>query len=91
MKHKFLHFNGPRGDFYKNMFAKCPAGMLAKEAKKYESRIMMNKDGKSVEVTKLMAVMGLAVKCGEKIKVEISGIDEETAFEAMKDFFENNL
>ena len=19
-------FNGPRGDFYKNMFAKCPAG-----------------------------------------------------------------
>lgn len=22
----FLKFNGPRGDFYKNMFAKCPAG-----------------------------------------------------------------
>jgi len=21
-----LHANGPRGDFYKNMFAKCPAG-----------------------------------------------------------------
>ena len=21
-------FNGPRGDFYKNMFAKCPAGRL---------------------------------------------------------------
>lgn len=20
-------FNGPRGDFYKNMFAKCPAGL----------------------------------------------------------------
>lgn len=22
----FDEFNGPRGDFYKNMFAKCPAG-----------------------------------------------------------------
>lgn len=24
-------FNGPRGDFYKNMFAKCPAGVLEQQ------------------------------------------------------------
>lgn len=68
-----------------------PAGMLAKEAKKYESKVTVNKDGKSVEATKLMALMGLAVKCGDTVKVEVSGADEETAFEAMKQFFENNL
>ena len=26
-------FNGPRGDFYKNMFAKCPAGDLEQQTK----------------------------------------------------------
>ena len=68
-----------------------PAGMLAKESKKYESKVTVNKDGKSVEATKLMALMGLAVKCGDTVKVEVSGAEEETAFEAMKQFFENNL
>ena len=68
-----------------------PAGMLAKESKKYESKVTVNKDGKSVEATKLMALMGLAVKCGDTVKVEVSGADEETAFEAMKQFFENNV
>ena len=68
-----------------------PAGMLVKEAKKYESKITISKDGKSAEATKLMALMGLAVKCGHTVSVEISGADEEDAYEAMKQFFENNL
>ena len=41
-----------------------PAGLLVKEAKKYESRVTVSKDGKSAEATKLMAIMGLGVKCG---------------------------
>ena len=44
-----------------------PAGLLVKEAKKYESKIILKKDGKTAEATKLMAVMGLGVKCGNKI------------------------
>lgn len=68
-----------------------PAGMLVKEAKKYSSKVVVSKDGKSAEATKLMALMGLAVKCGQTVKVEVSGEDEETAVEAMKLFFENNL
>ena len=38
-----------------------------------------------------MAVMGLGVKCGQTVEVEVSGVDEETAFEEMKNFFEQNL
>ena len=68
-----------------------PAGMLVKEAKKYSSKVVVSKDGKSAEATKLMALMGLSVKCGQTVKVEVSGEDEETAVEAMKLFFENNL
>ena len=68
-----------------------PAGMLAKEAKKYESKIVLSVNGKSAEATKLMALMSLGVKCGETVQVEISGEDEDAAYEAVKKFFEENL
>ena len=68
-----------------------PAGLLAKEAKKYESKITLTKDGKSAEATKLMAVMGLGVKCGQTVDVSVEGADEEIACEAVKTFFEANL
>lgn len=68
-----------------------PAGLLVKEAKKYESKIVLSKEGKTAEATKLIAVMGMAVKCGQTVQVEVSGNDEEAAFEDMKAFFEENL
>ncbi|MDO5391352.1 MAG: HPr family phosphocarrier protein [Eubacteriales bacterium] len=68
-----------------------PAGALAKEAKKYESKIVIGKEGKTAEATKLMALMGLGVKCGQKVEIEISGSDEEAAFQGIKAFFEANL
>lgn len=68
-----------------------PAGMLVKEAKKHESKITIVKDDKKAEATKLMAVMGLGVKFGQVVEVEISGADEEDAYENMKAFFEKNL
>lgn len=68
-----------------------PAGLLVKEAKKYESKILIVKDGKSAAATKLMAVMGLGVKCGDTVEVEVEGTDEAAACEGMKAFFESNL
>lgn len=68
-----------------------PAGMLVKEAKKYESRITISNSGKSAEATKLIAVMGLGVKCGQTVEVTIEGADEEIAEKEIKAFFEENL
>ena len=68
-----------------------PAGMLAKEGKKYESKITITKEGRTVEASKLMALMSLAVKCGQTVEVQIEGSDEEAAYEGMKSFFEANL
>lgn len=68
-----------------------PAGLLVKEAKKYESKITVGKDGKTAEARKLMALMGLSVKCGDEVEVTVEGADEEKALEEMKLFFETNL
>ena len=68
-----------------------PAGILVKECKKYESKINIVKDGKAASATKLMALMGLGVKCGDTVEVQVEGADEDVAFENVKAFFEANL
>ena len=68
-----------------------PAGTLVKEVKKYESNVTITKDGKSCDATKLMMLMGLGVKCGDTITVEILGTDEETASVELEAFFKANL
>ena len=68
-----------------------PAGMLVKKAKEYKSVITLEKSGSTVNLTKLMAVMSMGVKCGDTVTVIIDGSDEDTALNGIKEFFENNL
>lgn len=68
-----------------------PAGMLAKTAKAFESEITISKGEKTVVCTKLMALMGMGVKCGDTVTITVNGADEEAAEKAMKEFLEANL
>lgn len=68
-----------------------PAGILVKEAKKYASTIMIVKNGKKADASRLMALMGLGVKCGEEVTVEVTGDDEEAVCAEMEKFFKENL
>lgn len=68
-----------------------PAGILAKKAKEYASRITITKGGKTAEAQKLMAVMSLGVKKGETVTVSAEGEDEEKAVSDMETFFKENL
>ena len=68
-----------------------PAGLLAKKAKEFESTVMLDKGGKNANAAKLIAVMGLGVKCGDTITVTVEGADEERAAVEMERFFSVNL
>ena len=68
-----------------------PAGLLVKEAKKFESECTITKDGKTKKLTQLMMLMSLGVKQGETVTVTAEGADEDTAIEGLKAFFEANL
>ncbi len=68
-----------------------PAGILVKEAKKYESKVYLTKEGKKVDATKLMALMSMGVKHGDCITVEVEGSDEEEASTNIKEFLTANL
>lgn len=68
-----------------------PAGMLVREVKKYVSRIEICKGNRKTEASRLMALMSMGIKYGQKVTVEIEGEDEELAYEKMKMFFAKNL
>ena len=68
-----------------------PAGLLVKEVKNYASLVTVSKDGKSFDAKKLMMLMGLGVKCGDEVTVEVTGEDEESAVAALEEFFKANL
>lgn len=68
-----------------------PAGELAKEAKKYASKVIICKDDKRAEATRLMSVMGMGVKCGDTVRVEVDGEDAEQAGPAVEAFFKEKF
>ena len=68
-----------------------PAGLLVKEVKNFQSKVTLEKDGKSVDASRLMAVMGMGVKKDQTVTVTVEGNDEDAACEALKAFFKANL
>lgn len=68
-----------------------PAGLLAKEAKSFTSKITIEANGKSADVTRLMAVMGLGVKTGAEVVIKAEGDDEDAAIAKMQEFMAANL
>lgn len=68
-----------------------PAGMLAKLAKTFESKITLTANGKTVDAGKLMAVMGLGAKNGTEVVLAAEGADEDAAIAKLEEFMNNNL
>lgn len=68
-----------------------PAGVLVKEAGRFKSDITIEKDGKKADAKRIFAVMGLGVKSGETITVNIEGEDEDKAVSSLQEFLQNNL
>ena len=65
--------------------------MLVKLAKQYTSTITLEKNGKTCDMRKLMAVMGMGIRQGETITVTAEGEDEAVAIEAVEKFLTENV
>lgn len=65
-----------------------PAGVLVKAVKASGSAVNITKGDKTVDASRLMAVMSLGVKQGEEINISV---EEDDRFEEIKAFFEENL
>lgn len=68
-----------------------PAGLLVKEAQKFQAAVTIKKDGKTADMKKLFAVMGLGVKQRQEITINIEGADETEAAAALEEFVRKNF
>lgn len=68
-----------------------PAGVLVKEAAAFPCSVTLSKDGKTADAKRILAVMGLGVKKGEKVILRTSGEEEETAMQKLSAFLQENL
>ena len=68
-----------------------PAGLLVKVVKGFSSTATLEKNGKTCDLRKLMALMCMGVKQGEIVTVKVEGEDEEAAAAAIQQFLTENV
>lgn len=68
-----------------------PAGLLVKQAQTLSSEMSIECRGKSASLKKLLAVMGLGVRCGDVVKVSAEGKSAEEDLLKIKEFLEKNF
>lgn len=68
-----------------------PAGLLCKEAMKFKSLITFAHRDSVANVKSVLSVLGACVKCGDEIRIECVGEDEEEALKTLVFAVESGL
>ena len=68
-----------------------PAGLLVKEAGKFQSDIKIKKGEKEADAKRIFGIMGLVAKKGDEIVLTADGADEADAIAAIEEFLKVNL
>ena len=68
-----------------------PAAMFVQTAKKFSSRIVVRKAGRSADSKNILQVLALGVDMGDEIEIVAEGPDEEQAIEELRKLLEEVL
>ena len=68
-----------------------PADMLAREARRWQSRIELVADAHRVDGKSILDVLTLAAEAGTRLVVEATGPDAREALEAIGSLFDRNF
>ena len=68
-----------------------PAAMFVKVASKFESSIMVEKEGEQINGKSIMGLMMLAAGCGSVLKLIAEGRDAEAAVAELAKLFERKF
>lgn len=69
-----------------------PAGMLCKTCKAMKpTKVTLTRGDETADCTKIFAIMGLGIKCGEEVTFTVEGPDEDNAAAQLQEFMAANL
>ena len=67
------------------------AAKVVSTANKFESRIIITKDGKNADARSIMKLLMLSASQGSSIRVEVNGADQNDAMESIERLFNNKF
>ena len=67
-----------------------PAGMLVKEAAKFQSKCSVAGNGKTGDLKRIFSLMGMGIKAGMELTVSVEGPDEKEAVEILCGFLDTS-
>lgn len=68
-----------------------PATVFATEMGKFESNIMLESGGKTINAKSLMNIIAACIKCGAEVNVVCDGADEAQALDKAVSMIESGL
>ncbi len=67
------------------------AAKFVSTSTRFESKVKVSKDGRTVDGKSIMSVMMLAASCGTTININTEGPDENEALQAIKDLINDKF
>lgn len=67
------------------------AGLLVREASRYRSSVTVSKGERAADAKRILGLMGLGVRQGDVIRVDVEGEDEDEAALQLKSFIWSNF
>lgn len=68
-----------------------PAASVMKSAKTFQSKIRIEKDGKSGNAKSIIDILSINVNCMDRVEVSCDGADEEAAMQAICAILESEM
>jgi len=67
-----------------------PAAVFVQLANKFDSWVILEKDGEKVDGKSIIAILSLGVQSGATVRLVVEGSDAEVAFVELKQFLEKD-
>jgi len=68
-----------------------PAALFVKLASRYNSELMVEKDGTEVNGKSIMGLMTLQASCGTRLRLKAEGADADTLLDALQKLFDGKF
>ena len=67
------------------------AAKVVSTANKFESTIIITKDGKNADARSIMKLLMLSASQGSRVSVEVDGVDQKDAMKSIEELFNNKF
>ena len=68
-----------------------PAALFVRASKKFESKIIVEKEGTKVDAKKILGILGLGAEKGDSVTVYLEGSDAKEAKDVLLSMIENKF